>query len=51
VKLHAEEASLVLLLSGEPINEPIVGQGPFVMNSQSEILQAYQDLQTESFGR
>ncbi|WP_255611965.1 pirin family protein [Marinobacterium arenosum] len=51
IKLHAEQSSLVLLLSGEPINEPIVGNRPFVMNSKSEILQAFDELQRGVFGR
>jgi len=31
----------VLLLSGEPLNEPIVGYGPFVMNTKQEIADGY----------
>ena len=41
----------VLLLSGEPIDEPIVGHGPFVMNSQDEIRQAIADFNDGRFGR
>lgn len=40
-----------LLLSGEPIDEPIVGSGPFVMNSQEEITQAYDDFRSGRFGQ
>jgi quercetin 2,3-dioxygenase len=40
----------VLLLSGEPIDEPIVGQGPFVMNSPQEIRQAIVDYQSGKMG-
>jgi len=51
VRLEAEGHAIVLLLSGEPIDEPIVGHGPFVMNTRDEIEQAYADLRDGRFGR
>ena len=38
-------------MSGEPIDEPIVGYGPFVMNSQQEIVQAVNDFNSGKFGQ
>jgi quercetin 2,3-dioxygenase len=37
-------------LTGEPIDEPVVGHGPFVMNSQTEIRQAVDDYNAGRFG-
>lgn len=51
VELHASQDSIILLLSGEPITDPIVGHGPFVMNTKQEILQAFEDLQEGKFGQ
>lgn len=43
VVLHAKQAARVLLIAGRPLNEPIVQHGPFVMNTQQEIIQAVSD--------
>jgi hypothetical protein len=50
VVLHAEEDSTMLILGGEPINEPIARYGPFVMNTQSELVQAVEDYQAGRMG-
>ncbi len=50
IEINVLEDSIALMLSGEPIDEPIVGYGPFVMNTKEEIAQAMQDFNSGSFG-
>lgn len=51
VAIHADGNSKLLVLTGEPIDEPIAGYGPFVMNSEAEIHQAIDDFNKGRFGR
>ncbi|GAC06426.1 pirin-like C-terminal cupin domain-containing protein [Paraglaciecola chathamensis] len=49
--LNAIEDSEVFIMCGEPINEPIVGYGPFIMNYTAELNQAMVDFQSGKFGQ
>lgn len=50
VRITSKEDTTLLLLCGEPIDEPIVGSGPFVMNTAQEIRQAMADYQSGKMG-
>ena len=50
VMLHADGDAMILVLTGEPIDEPVVGYGPFVMNSEAEIPEAIDDFKAGRFG-
>ncbi|RYZ51847.1 MAG: pirin family protein [Sphingobacteriales bacterium] len=51
ISLEAPEDAIILVLSGEPIDEPIAAYGPFLMNTHEELEQALQDMRTGKFGR
>jgi redox-sensitive bicupin YhaK (pirin superfamily) len=51
VVLEAGEDATVLVLNGEPIDEPVVGYGPFVMNTPDEIRQAFSDFHRGRLGQ
>jgi redox-sensitive bicupin YhaK (pirin superfamily) len=50
IHINADEHAVILLLSGEPINEPIASYGPFVMNTQEEIYDAIEEYQSGKYG-
>lgn len=50
IAFEAIKDSVLLILSGEPINEKIVQYGPYVMNTQTEILEAMRDFQKGKMG-
>jgi hypothetical protein len=47
---NGAEESFFLMLQGKPLNEPVAQHGPFVMNTQQEIIQAFEDYRRTQFG-
>jgi redox-sensitive bicupin YhaK (pirin superfamily) len=50
LRIEAQEPVRALLLAGEPIEEPVVGHGPFVMNTEEEVGQAFDDFRSGRMG-
>ena len=50
ILIEALETSRILIMAGEPLNEPVVSSGPFVMNSTTEILEAMRDYRMGKMG-
>ncbi len=48
--MKAKADAKLLVMDGEPFAEPVVGHGPFVMNSRTEIQQAFEDYQLGKMG-
>lgn len=49
VEVKTEGASRFIVLAGQPLNEPVVQHGPFVMNTREQILQAFRDYSDGKF--
>jgi redox-sensitive bicupin YhaK (pirin superfamily) len=50
IRIKASDKTRILFLSGEPLNEPVVSYGPFVLNNETQIMQAMRDYQMGKMG-
>jgi len=50
VSIEAKEDATILVLNGEPVDEPVAREGPFVMNTQDELVQAVSDYRAGKMG-
>jgi redox-sensitive bicupin YhaK (pirin superfamily) len=50
IEIHASQDAVLLVMSGEPIDEPIASYGPFVMNTQAELMAAMEEFRSGKFG-
>lgn len=50
ITIESNDEAVILVMSGEPINEPIASYGPFVMNTQDEIMEAIKEFQAGKYG-
>ena len=50
ISLEASADTRAILLSGEPLNEPLATYGPFVMNNQTQVMEAIRDYQMGKMG-
>ncbi len=48
--IEAVRDSIILIIAGEPILEPVVARGPFLMNTEEEIKEAYAEFRNGKFG-
>ena len=51
IKTNLQDATDIILFGGEPYTEPIVAEGPFVMNNAAEIAQDYKDFHSGKYGK